>query len=407
VNIVKNPFDALRPDYISPLRPSGSYQWVKCSGSVELQKQYPPDPNDPNIAAEEGTACHWLAEQLLLCINQGLDFPDKSEAIGAVCPDNNVMIDEDMWDAAQMYIDAIINKAGDTVQLEHLAVEQSVMLDHIYPKMWGTPDCWFYDGYTNTLHVFDLKYGMGTVEAYYNSQLMIYTSGIIATLLHPNVANDENLKVELTIIQPRKFHEMGPVRTFYIKAVELRGKINIIEGAAHYAMGDSTQCVPGQHCKHCSAKYPCNALQQTIYNAVDVVTSASPVEMDDNSIAAEWTLLNYISDIVKYRKIAIEAKATAVINNGGILPGWIMESVIARLKWTNTDKAKALGALLECDFEKHDLITPTQAITMLEKKKINESIIDNYAARGKSGLKLKADDGTRLAMIFNNFNNNG
>lgn len=385
----------------SPIRPSGSYQWVNCSGSIKMKELYPRNPTEPSVATDEGKACHWLSEQIINTYVMECEQPIRTELVGTTAPDN-VLIDDDMWDGAMVYVDAILDRMGDTTTCQQLNVEQQVNLDNIYPSMSGTPDCWWYDAYAMTLHVFDLKYGMGLVEAYNNPQLLIYASGIIANYLHPSVANDERLKVHLTIVQPRAFHELGPVRTWKIKALDMRPTIITLEAAAHKAMGDDADLHSGRHCKYCSAKFNCRSLQQTVYNAIDVITDVSPIEMNEHSTACELTLLKYAADLIKYRLISVEQQANTVIHDGKLLKGWIQEPTFGRKKWKDDDQARALGEMMGIDLDKHALITPTQAKAVFKKAKLDNAVIDSYSTTPQSGMKLKIDDGSRLSMIFNN-----
>ena len=384
----------------SPLRPSASHQWVNCPGSVMMQSLHP-EYGEASYAAEEGTACHWLAEQLLNCISTQCELPDKESMINTTAP-NGIVMDEDMWDGANMYVDTVMSMLGNSTPVDNLQVEQEIKLDNIYPLMHGTADCWFYDAYTLTLHVFDLKYGRGGVEVFANSQLLIYASGIIANILHPDVGNDERLKVNLTIVQPRSYHELGPVRTWKTKAVDMITRINIIEFAANLAMGDEPDCKAGRHCKYCSGKYVCSSLQNTVYEAIDVITDVSPDVMDEESLAAELTLLKYASDLIKYRLIAIEEQAKSVINNGSSLKGWMVAPTFGRKKWEDKEQAKLMGEMMGVNLSKNELVTPTQAKALFKKAKVDSSVIDTYSTTPKNGVKLVIDDGSRLSMIFNN-----
>lgn len=388
-------------------RPSGSHQWANCSASLLLQEQFPEPPGLDNAAAQEGTACHWVAERVLNFMKQrfqggivSLDYPDKTDYVGHKAP-NSVLITDEMWNGVEMYVDYILSHLSKTNTLNSLHIEEKVLLDNIYTGMSGTPDVWFYDAYTMILHIFDLKFGRKYVSEYENPQEMIYASGILNDI--PMFKANEAIVVQLHIIQPRRYHENGYCRSWSISAVDMRNHINRLSHAAHIAMGDDLTCTVGTHCHYCSARHACNALHSTVQNCVDVETGYQPLVLHGDALASELTLLRHISDMIKFRLTALEEQAMFELSNGGMLNGWMVEPKLGRNKWRDDcDQSEilALGKIMGVNLSVLKLDTPTQVKTKLKKMKLDTEIVDEYSFRPNTGVQLSLDDGVKAKRAF-------
>lgn len=394
------------PVGVRPLpRPSGSYQWGTCSASLLLQSVYPPLPGADNFAAEEGTATHWVSEKLLLAHKKKASDPSavipcKAEFVTHNAP-NGVLITEEMWDGANMYVDYILSFLSQSITANNLHVEVRVALDHIYPNMSGTPDCWFYDSYSMTLHIFDLKFGRKYVDEFENPQEMIYASGVINEV--PAFKMNEQLKVQLHIVQPRRYHENGYCRSWIISAVDMRNYINQISTAAHKAMGDELTCTVGTHCHYCTARHACNALHSTTQNCVDVITGYHPLLLDEAATSSELTLLRHCQEMVKYRLVALEEQAMYDLGNGKLLNGWMIEPRYGHSKWRDEcdqEEILSAGEILGVDLSVRKLDSPTQVKVKLKKNKLDEDLIDEYIIRPKTGVRLVPDDGSKAKRAF-------
>lgn len=387
-------------------RPSGAYQWGSCSASLGLQDQFPEPPELANESAEEGTACHWVAERVLLFLKQKFTegdnsraFPPKYDYVDKKA-DNDRLITEEMWDATEMYVNYILSFV-DKLTVNNLHVEQKVELDHIYQGMSGTPDVWFYDAYTMTLHVFDLKFGRKLVSEYENPQLMIYASGILQDM--PMFKQNEAIKVQLHIIQPRRYHEDGYCRSWEILATDMRNYINQLSYSAHLAMSDDTTCTVGTHCHYCSARHACNALHSTVQNCVDVETGYQPLVLHGDALASELTLLRHISEMIKFRLTSLEEQAMFEMSQGTMLNGWMVEPRLGRSKWRDDcdqQEILSMGKIMGVDLSVLKLDTPTQVKAKLKKMKIDTDVINDYAFRPQTGVKLLPDDGVKAKRAF-------
>ena len=200
----------------SKLPPSSAARRVACPGSRALEAMYPEDKESP--FAKEGEAAHWVASELLR----------SCESFPTYAP-NGEFITQEMFKGADLYYDSIatvLNRFYGMVDYTQLSIEQRVDISRIHPDCWGTPDCWLY--HAPELHIWDYKFGHGFVEVFENWQLIEYAAGILDRLGVNGIA-DQHTTIYFYIIQPRNFHRLGPVRTWRVKASDLRSYFNILE----------------------------------------------------------------------------------------------------------------------------------------------------------------------------------
>ena len=187
----------------SPLAPSSASRRVACPGSRSLEALYPQTPTPQTL---EGEAAHWVAA----CTIQ-----NSAWEIPAVSP-TGVDITDEMIEGAQLY-------AGFVGYYSDIRIEQPISISIIHPDCWGTPDAWrFSDG---VLNIYDYKFGHGFVEVYENWQMIEYAAGILHELGIDGL-QDQHVTVAMHIIQPRSFHPDGQIRSWTVKASDLRPYFN-------------------------------------------------------------------------------------------------------------------------------------------------------------------------------------
>jgi hypothetical protein len=389
------------------LRPSGSLIWSKCTGSHFMQDGLPDDESD---AAREGTAAHWLGGDKILksYVTPGAEILVPGEFLDQLAP-NDVLIDQEMIQGVTDYVTDVLGYLNKTGLMQSTHVEESVNLDHIYPGMSGTPDCWIHNTNDAEIVIYDFKYGHGHVEVFENTQLMIYASGIL-NQLGINGSNDHLITVRLRIFQPRSYHSSGPMREWVINGSDLRGYINQIKAKANEAMSGNGSCNTGNHCKHCTARFNCEALTKTVYNSIDVITGINRLDLNGNNLGLELKLLNRISKLIEFRRDAIESQVKAVLESGEMIPGFIPVDTFSRLKWkkdTPVEQVLMMADLMGVDIRKPDnLDTPTQALAKIKKKakesdvKLDDNIIKSYTEKTFTGVKIIEDDGSYLRQAF-------
>lgn len=169
-----------------------------------LMNQLFPELED-RVESAEGTASHDVGESLIGFAARGLT-PKAEEYVGGQAK-NGVVIDQDMYDGARLYADdvrAVMSRSSCFVPV----VEQRVHAPRIHSEAWGTPDCWLFDERNGVLYLWDYKFGHLIVEAFENWQLLVYLCGILDQL-DIDGYQDQRIRVEFRIVQPRAFHPKG------------------------------------------------------------------------------------------------------------------------------------------------------------------------------------------------------
>ena len=379
----------------SPLAPSSAHIWAPengCRGSVALQQAYPQSEDSPE--AREGTAAHWYVAELL----NGRDVP-----VGAIAP-NGHPVTAEMVDCAF----AILVDIRDTLkaaQSHDLRVEQKVFAESVHEYSFGTPDAYLLDRPARTLHVWDYKYGHRFVDPAGNWQLLNYAIGIFDSEgLSPIRPGDwskpewSGWRITLTIAQPRNFDPSGPLREWYTTGEALRDKyLPRLLQSAHEAMQPGAPYTTGEHCRDCSGRHVCPALQRAGALAMDVSLTAQPVELPPHAVGLE---LRQIHDAIKRleaRKTGLEEQALATIRGGTGVPFFTAEHASGREDWqVGADQVIALGDMLGVDVRKQAVLTPGQA----RKAGIPAEAIEGWTARPSGALRLKRVDDNAAKLAF-------
>lgn len=341
-----------------------------------MRAAYPEAPEEAdNDVREDGTACHWLAAEL---------FHGRFPALNSLSPNGRVL-DEDMFDAADMYLDVLRSWPGVVP-----VVEQKMDCSVLHPGVEGTPDAWAYNPTLRTLFIGDLKYGFRFVEVWENLQMVIYAMALLRLLGLDNGLMDQNIIVQFQIIQPRSNHRDGPVRTWRVRASDLRALFNWIVSKAQDAMRPEAPCTPNPGCVDCPGRHACAALQNAAYTALEVAYGSVPHELDAQGIGVELSLLTEAAKRLEARITGLTAQAEHMVREGTVVPGWSLEPTYARERWQDGAEAKLLsfGTLMGVDLAK-----PLQAISPARARKlIPESYVKMFSHKPSTGVRLMKSD---------------
>lgn len=377
----------------SILAPSSAERWVHCEGSIALAVLYPEEETDDT---REGTAAHWLAEQMVLNPDQAFV---KTDWVGRSAP-NNVMLDEEMFYGAVMYRDAVFRHTR-----SDLLVERRVSMPRIHQHAFGTLDTAWIDFTRSIIYLFDYKYGHKPVSAFENWQLIMYLAG----LLDEFKLCDLDWRVRFEIVQPRSFQSNPLDSVWEFKASDVRAQVNQLANAAALGLTENARVRSGNHCAHCPARHACPANQKSAGAALDYIAQPVPVNLDANAIALELYYLNRGAKAIESRRSALETEVENRIRKGESIPGYRMEERIGQSRWTVDDKTIiSIGKILVqggVDFSNSDkATTPRQAKFKLKDLGIDESVITPYIERPKSGMKLVEDNGSRIKHLLSQEN---
>lgn len=365
------------------LPPSGAASWVVCALWPTMNATFSQDETD---AIRGGHAGHWVAVEKLA---------GRDPAPGTLAP-NGVVIDEEMTEGADMYVDDVRQVLG-VNGLPFAVVEQPVEVPRVHPLNWGTPDLWAYVASARTLFVWDYKFGHRYVDAFRNWQLINYAAGILDRK-GLDGHEEQRVRVVMRIVQPRSYHRDGPIREWAVNATDLRPFVNQLAMAAEAAVGPNPRAVVGDHCGDCPGRHACPAYQEAGYQVLDLVRVSTPLEMPDHAAALELRLLHRARSVLEGRISGLEAQIERRLRDGAAMPFFGLEQQFGRLAWNKpADEVFLLGDLLNLNLRKPaEPITPTQA----KKLGIDEAVLSAYAERPRAGVKLVADTSNKAKKVF-------
>ena len=364
------------------LPPSSAHQWVPCPGSIKMSEGIIEEESEES---RQGTAAHWVAEQMLQGVVIEVDTPAP----------NGILVDEEMIEGGSIYRESL-------PKLYAPYIEQRVAIKYVHSDNWGTPDLWDYNPVDQVLTVADYKYGHGSVLAYENWQLIDYAIGILEGVTGGNGLGQSPIVVNFIICQPRCYDGNGAIRTWSVKAEELRAYANQLIASANEALSFNPQCHVGNHCKNCLGRFRCQSLLTTTSYLADYSMSASHGLLTDEALGYELHVLSQAVDIMKFRKNALEAEAEARIKSNSPIPGYSLQQGYGRDSWTQpVEDVIALGDVMGVDFRAPPVVkTPTQCKAMLKKLAIDGAVINSYHGKQPTSMKIVEDDGSKAKLIF-------
>lgn len=363
----------------APLAPSSASRRKACAGSRKMEALYPQPDDSPH--ALEGTAAHWAASEMLS--GRTVDSGQIAE--------NGVMLTDEMIEAATMYVDEVRSVANTPIY-----VEQRININYVHDQCWGTPDAWFYDEYQRRLHLWDFKYGHRFVDVYENWQLIEYAAGILDYLGIDGI-KDQHVTVDMTIVQPRCYVGGSPVRSWKVRAVDLRGYFNAARMFEAKAMSDDAQLTVSPECRDCSARHACPALQRASYADMNITTEAVPFDLPPEALGTELRYIQSAIDTLTARATSLEEQALSMIRQGKPIPHFVAQHGMGRERWVKPEpEVIAMGELMGVKLGVTKLVTPKQAI----KAGMPEEVVKSFTEVPRGELKLVPDDGTKARKIF-------
>jgi len=221
----------------------------------------------------------------------------------------------------------------------------------------------------STLHICDLKYGMGVrVDAEENPQGMLYALG--AYLLTELVYDID--RVQIHIIQPRIDH----ISQWEISIPDLLRWAEWVKQRAEETLAADAPRVPGEkQCRFCKAKASCAALKKLTEDII-----MSDFDDLDNQPKADTLTDDQMRKVLDAKPL-VEAWLSAVetlvkdrLTRGETFPGYKMVEGKSNRKWADDSlAAESLIYLIGVDAAyTQKLISPAQAEKVLGKKRAGE-----------------------------------
>lgn len=371
------------------LPPSGANAWVVCALWPTMNFRFP--ELEEGVEAAEGTAAHWVVEELLY---------HRPVAVDQVAG-NGVPVTLQMLEGADVYVEEVGRAYASLRSVTHYAVEQTVAIPAVHANNWGTPDAWIFGHNPTTgrarLIIVDYKFGHGFVEVFENWQLVDYASGILDHL-GVDGGGDQYIDVEFVVVQPRSYHKGGPVRRWTTRASELRPLVNKLAGAAEAAHMPHPKARPDPAaCKHCPGRHACEALQREAYHAADVAGMSTPLEMPLDAMALELRLLERAQKLLEARASGLSEQLEHALAGGASTPYYALLPGESKLVWSKpAAEVLALGQLAGVDLARpREPVTPTQA-----KRLLDPALLAAYAERTRPALKLSPVDTAGARKVF-------
>lgn len=377
------------------LAPSSAHRWVKCQGSITLSQGIDVDETEE---AREGSAAHWVAEQILRSYQSDTGIYGQDHFVGKPAP-NGVIVTDEMIDAAMTYVDEVLKVCQQHGLLSQLQIESMVQIPLVSKHCFGTPDSNIYHAQAKTLYLFDFKYGHGRVSAYENWQLLCYAIGI----LNDQGFQNDGTKIVMRVVQPRCYDGQGPVTEWDLTAVELRGYMNKLNYAAQVALSPTGgNCTTGEHCSNCPAASLCTALLNATSEIVDRTDLALPTISSNEALGYELTVLLRAEKLLKARREAKEVELEQRLRTGHLVPGWGLEPKYGNRQWlVPKQEVLAVASLLGLNLlAEPELLSPAKADQYCKKNNVDPAVISSYYGSAQSGVKLTFDDGSKAKHIF-------
>jgi len=358
-----------------------------CEASLQMQEAVPPLPDSEESI--EGTAWHVVAEAHL----SGNPWP-----IGAHFESGGRRweVDADMWAGAMMW--------AKVMHGAHVRIEDAVRATRIHDtECWGTPDAWEHipsglpwSQGLPVVRVGDYKAGHRYVDVFENRQCIGYGVGVLERL---DITHDD-LWFEFIVVQPRSFHRLGPVRTWRVKASDLRPIVNRLHEKAAAALSHHPTARTGAHCMDCTAAHACETLLCNVNHVIQYAGKMQPSALTPQAMGLELRMLRDAMKLLEAREIAVAASVESVIRASASVPGWKMEPGRPALKWNEDTTPEDLA--LFADMCGMDIRKPLAVLTPTQAKDagLDEATVLQFATRLPGAMKLKPDSAADARRAF-------
>jgi hypothetical protein len=367
------------------LPPSAAHTWSKCAQWASMNARY---PQPASAEADEGTAAHWVAWEIL---------EGRPRNKGDKAPNGQIVTDE-MLDGGDLIVDLIRKR----IQIFGMnpVIEQPINVP-FGTGNFGTPDVWAVSSDYRHIEIIDYKFGHRFVDEYFNPQGLCYLAGIVDQLSDQLKVGwsilEQSLTVAFTVVQPRCFYKGEPVRTHSFKLSEVRPYFNQLANMAEAATVAEPIATTNPHCGDCPGRQACSALQEAAYSDAEFATSRTPLDLSPAAAGLELKLLQRALERLEARVEGLKELTIVNLRSGKQVPYFHLEQGRGRAQWNVPDgQVIEIGKLFGKDLSKPGLITPSQAI----KAGIDESVIKGYSSSQSTSFKLIADDPADARKVF-------
>lgn len=329
--------------------PSSMARIIACPGSVKLQEQAPPQKESPYAA--EGTRAHNVCEAKLLQDEDAL-----SAAFEACEKAGDDLNEVDIHTSVYVkHCDPILDEAS------KYGIETKLVLDE---EVFGTADCYALVG--RVLHVIDYKHGAGVIVSPQENKQGLTYAALVFMDDNVDIAEDDVDHVIITIVQPRG--QGVPIQHWGTTTERVVAHMHEVDAAINSSKLDKPPVALGDHCKFCTAKLICPAMEAAKRGVCEYDSRDIPADQLEHLLTEAKALEGYIKDLFTYAYNRIEA--------GESVPGWkltagrrtrVWENEAALLRW-----AKKHGKMTALHEKK--LVSPAKAVKLIDDEALTRFI---------------------------------
>lgn len=384
---------------------------IGCPGSLTLTPRVKLEP-DPERERKklEGRTADWVIGKLL---RHDPIFVGETGPYG-------IVIDNEMMDGCQMYIDTIRDITG--MEPDYLNAEREAHLSWILddyrlrdpnPEEWvtdphgrvwrcerglpvhkrwglmGRSDYRVIRGTARHAYVFDFKYGHRRVEAENNAQL------IGALLDHETLRYVDT--ATLVVVQPRDLH--GEKRRVWHVDMAM---INYWRSVFIYAVWQSNQpdapLNVGKWCKTCNYAGNCPALMEELMRQMTVLDA--PQSLTAAEVGERLSLVLGLNDTSDTMKTVLKQQTLAMIKSGEQVPGFKVVRGVSRRQLKRLDELQEIATMFGVDRAALFVEKP-RPLGEIEKLLPSE-VVDLVTDKPQGALEVAPEGDKRTAVIENN-----
>lgn len=365
---------------------SSSARWSTCTASPRfILENADKLPKDESPFADEGSAAHLIASQILLKQEHG-------------------PVGDTMMSHIQVYVDHVRGQITPDATVE---IEHPVELFYL-PGRRGIIDAAILT--PRSLSINDLKYGQGvSVDAVDNTQLLIYAESLLRLWEHVLHFADD-FPVQMHIIQPRDRNNREPIRTWELTRKELRDRADRLALIAEVAQKGGNFAPSEKACQFCPARGICSAF--ALKGLKELPDEARIIELPHPGVLSREQRVKVLAAkkvLIKWLE-AVEDQEVNDLMRGAEPAGMKLVTGKTNRVWADEDAAqKLLSNHLSMDEmrPREPLISPAAAERLLKQETLSTKFTNRMKSlitkpEGKPTLVPQDDPRPALSFTPNN-----
>lgn len=388
---------------------SSSAIWLNCpeAGRALCSRKH---SSKTTVYAAEGTAAHGLAETGILF---GMDAVRNALGSTVKVESFEIEITQEMINAVEVYVSHVdkLTLPGDT-----RLVEGRVSLDgalwgntsQTAPKesLFGTADVLLINEDGSEVAVVDYKHGAGIAVEADTTQALFY--GAASVYAYAPKAQ----LVSVTIVQPRAYHEDGPIRTKTYTRLDVENFLTRVRHAVKDILSGAGGYSSGKWCRFCPVAGSCPELHQANMSVAKGEFMVAPAEqMPPKPSLLSGSEIGYVldrKDDIKRWLDAIEQEAIRRLSSSEQVDGYKLVAKRGRKSWTENDFRKLHDGIVDLigtkpahDLVVRDIMSPAKAKDTLCPSDY-DALVDNGLIQSvSSGVTLAPASDKRAAINVN------